>query len=53
MNDVEFDLGGATPDNSQTFRRGIRNIDNASDNVGASVINPDRHGPTGSNVCDT
>src|SRR5947209_20051736 len=52
LDDVKFDLRHPSSDDSQRFGGGMRDIDDASGNVRAAVIDPDRHGPAGGDVGD-
>src|SRR5437763_16184402 len=49
LDDVKFDLCDTASDHSQRFGRGVGNVNNASGDVRAAVINADRHGPP---TCD-
>jgi hypothetical protein len=53
VHDVKLDLGDAAPGNSQRFSGGRRDVDNASGDEWAAVIDPNRDGPSGANVGDT
>src|SRR5712691_803893 len=52
LNNVEFDLRHALSDDSERFGGGMRDVDDASGNKRATVIDPNRHGLPGGDVGD-
>src|SRR5258707_15557724 len=51
LDDVKFDLCNTPSNHSQRLGRRIRNVDISSCNERTAVIDPNRHGPSGSDVC--